>query len=350
MANRVGTNGNDTLNGTNENDSFWGLGGDDTMFGGFGNDTFFASAGSDTMIGGVGSDTVSYAGITAVADPYANNGVNASLTHGFGFEASTGVYDYYSSIENITGSNYNDHIEGDGNANILRGLAGNDHITGGAGADTLDGGEGTDALMYKNSSARVVVDLLNNTASGGDATGDVISNFEHLYGSAFNDVLSGTNGANTILGEGGSDTINARGGDDIVWAGDGNDVVNGGDGNDTLYGAEGNDTLIGGAGNDWIGGHVGNDVFTGGTGNDTFSFSEFWATGADRITDFDVSRDTIEFDVDSNGGSFAVGIANLNPYTFACDIIVALSNGGSVTLTGMHVSLVDDVANAIELV
>jgi Ca2+-binding RTX toxin-like protein len=347
MANRVGTNGNDILNGTNDNDFFWGLGGNDTMYGGFGNDTFFASEGSDIMIGGLGSDTVSYASI--VAEPVSNlntNGVQASLKYGFGHEVSTGVDDYYSGIENLTGSNYNDYLQGDGNANIIRGLAGHDRISGGAGGDTLEGGAGTDSLLYTDSSARVVVDLLNNTARGGDAEGDVISGFENLQGSAFNDVLSGTNGANVISGENGNDTINARGGDDTVWAGAGDDYVNGGDGNDELYGAEGNDTMIGGAGNDSISANVGNDIMTGGTGSDTFKFSNWWQTGSDKITDFDVSNDTIEY---SGGGSFGVGIANLNPYNFTCDIVVAFSNGGSVVLEDMHISLVDDVIGRIEL-
>jgi len=45
--------------------------------------------------------------------------------------------DTFISIENLTGSPYDDTVTGDGNANRLNGLAGNDTLTGGAGADTF---------------------------------------------------------------------------------------------------------------------------------------------------------------------------------------------------------------------
>ncbi len=262
MAIRNGTAGNDTLTGTNDADFFFAGAGDDTMFGGYGNDTFYASAGQDFMFGESGSDTVDYSAVTEQPSFLGFNGVYVVLQEGWGAELGTSARDYYSSIENVTGSNFNDAIQGDGNANIIRGLNGNDFIEGAGGADTLEGGNGIDGLIYATSNARVVVDLLNNTASGGHAAGDVISGFENLAGSSYSDILSGTNGANIIEGGEGNDAINAR---------------------------NGNDTIDGGRGN---------DVLTGGSGFDTFVFSTFDDnTGTDRIMDFDVDRDTIRFDV-----------------------------------------------------
>src|SRR6478735_3463086 len=52
--------------------------------------------------------------------------------------------DTYINIENLTGSNFDDRLEGLGNNNVLDGGAGNDILVGGAGADTLIGGSGID--------------------------------------------------------------------------------------------------------------------------------------------------------------------------------------------------------------
>ena len=46
-------------------------------------------------------------------------------------------------FEDLRGSNFNDTLTGDANANTLLGLGGNDTIEGGAGADVFSGGAGT---------------------------------------------------------------------------------------------------------------------------------------------------------------------------------------------------------------
>src|SRR5437762_989821 len=101
-----------------------------------------------------------------------------------------------------------------GGADTITGGAGDDTIEGGAGGDTLTGGAGTDTLVYSSSNAAVTVNLATNAASGGDAAGDVISGFENLTGSAFNDVLTGTSGVNVLDGGTGNDTITGGAGAD----------------------------------------------------------------------------------------------------------------------------------------
>ncbi|MGE9009800.1 hypothetical protein ACO2JO_14530 [Leptospira interrogans] len=54
---------------------------------------------------------------------------------------------------------------------------------------------------------------------GGDADGDVISGFENLRGSAFDDVLSGDAVANAINGGLGNDTVSGDGGNDVLDGG-----------------------------------------------------------------------------------------------------------------------------------
>ncbi len=308
--NRFGTSGDDTMHGSSADDVFFSGAGDDTMFGGQGNDTFMASAGSDFMFGEGGNDTVDYSQITSQASFNGHAlGVLVSLRDGAGFEIGGVGSDHYSSIENVTGSSFTDFIEGDGNANVIRGLDGDDFIEGGGGADTLEGGNGNDTLMYTQSGSRVVVDLLANTASGGDATGDVFSSFENLVGSGFNDRLSGTNGRNDISGGDGNDTINARGGDDTIEGGRGNDVM------------------------------------TGGTGRDTFVFNiQQEQTGVDHITDFDVNRDSINIEFQHGyTPTITMETGNFNFATMTLDVVLHMndSTGEAGTIILDDISLGD---------
>ena len=173
----------------------------------------------------------------------------------------------------INGDDGNDSISGGAGNDSILGGAGNDTIEGGAGADSLNGNSGMDTLSYANSSAAVTVDLGANTASGGDAAGDIIANFVNLIGSANADTLTGNNNANDIFGGAGQDSL---------FGGLGADTLTGGDGNDTLDGVDGNDSLVGG---------LGNDTLTGGAGNDRFVFDTLLnaTTNLDTITDFDAT-------------------------------------------------------------
>lgn len=94
---------------------------------------------------------------------------------------------------------------------------------GGSGADVLSGGLGIDTLTYKEPSGAVKVSL-EGFADWADANGDIISGFENLTGSMFNDDASG------------------NGNDNIIIGGLGNDILSGGAGADRLDGGSGNDT------------------------------------------------------------------------------------------------------------
>ena len=48
-----------------------------------------------------------------------------------------------------------------------------------------------DFVDYSTSSAAVSINLTTNTASGGDATGDVLQGVDGVIGSAYNDSLTG---------------------------------------------------------------------------------------------------------------------------------------------------------------
>ena len=66
----------------------------------------------------------------------------------------------------------------DAGANKLDGGAGNDFLKGGEGADYIDGGSGNDTVSYTGSGSGVNIDGSADTASGGDATGDVVDSMK----------------------------------------------------------------------------------------------------------------------------------------------------------------------------
>jgi Ca2+-binding RTX toxin-like protein len=219
-----------------------------------------------------------------------------------------------------TASAEGDFVVGDGNANTLDGLAGDDVISGLAGADTLRGGDGDDTLeggaggdtldggndsvtagllpdandntkaygdtiRYVRSTAAVNINLAAGTASGGQAASDVIvkdannvSTIENVVGSeGFGDTLQGDARANRLFGLGGNDALIGNAGNDVLVGGLGDDALTGGDGEDNLAGQEGNDTLAGGndkdllaggGGNDSLNGDAGDDILSGGDGDD----------------------------------------------------------------------------------
>src|SRR5215510_5603151 len=55
---KLGTSGDDTLNGTDQGEIFFGFGGNDTVFAGGGNDHAFGGRGNDLIFGGRGNDAL----------------------------------------------------------------------------------------------------------------------------------------------------------------------------------------------------------------------------------------------------------------------------------------------------
>jgi len=127
--------------------------------------------------------------------------------------------------------------------------------------------------------------------------------FEASYfGSAADDVIRDTGRADWVWGRKGDDVISGLRGEDILAGNKGNDRLFGGGQSDKLYGGQGRDVLKGGTGHDVLkGGNMrdildgqqGRDRLVGGDGKDVFQFRA--GDGRDRVTDFDVSADTLRF-------------------------------------------------------
>jgi len=265
-----GEDGNDTINAGGGIDRVYGGDGDDIQRGEGGNDQLYGSAGADQLNGGTGFDIANYRDATSAV----------SLNLGSGGTLGDAAGDSYFGIEAVYGSDFNDILAGNNSANelrgwdgddILNGAGGNDRLFGGAGADALNGGTGVDIAVYTDAASGVTLNLAT-VGTVGDAAGDTFSSIEWVWGSDFNDIITGDAANNRLEGRDGDDTLNGADGNDRLIGGEGNDIINGGNGVDTIFGQNGNDTLVGAAGNDFFFGSAGGDSISGGLDFDTVSY------------------------------------------------------------------------------
>ena len=178
-----GTDSGETLNGTTAYDLISAYGGDDVVYANSGNDIVYGGTGGDWLFGEIGNDS-------------------------------------------------------------LYGEDGNDMLLGEAGDDYMDGGNGIDFIDYYGASLGVTVNLSTTSAQDTGGAGiDTIINVENIYGSIYNDDLSGNSGDNVLSGYDGSD---------YIYGNAGNDTLYGDAGSDSLFGGAGDDTIDGGDGTDWV--------------------------------------------------------------------------------------------------
>jgi Ca2+-binding RTX toxin-like protein len=293
----IGGAGNDVLYGDDQN----GLasespGDEDTLYGGDGNDYLDGGRGDDILIGGAGADALhggvgffDPGGLDTASYETSATGITVSFSNP---RANTGdaIGDTYDLIENLTGSAFDDSLRGDSQANVIKGLAGNDTLIGGLGADVLDGGTGIDTASYVLSELAVTVDLADPSMnSGEDALGDTYVSIENLTGSANNDTLRGDAGANVIDG---------------------------------------------GAGDDILDGRAGNDRLTGGSGADRFVFKAGY--NADTITDFVSGEDRI--DLTAFAGLHTLSQVLALATQIGVNTVIDFGNGDTLTLRGISLT------------
>jgi Ca2+-binding RTX toxin-like protein len=139
---------------------------------------------------------------------------------------------------------------------------------GDASAQTFTATAGKDVLTYLASTSGVTIDLMLGKGFGGFAAGDIYDLsggwFEVIFGSNFNDIVIGTDNAETISGLNGNDQLFGNGGNDTLIGGDGDDLLVGGTGLDTYFGGNGNDNMVNTASA---------NAFDGGAGSDMVDYS-----------------------------------------------------------------------------
>lgn len=171
-----------------------------------------------------------------------------------------------------------------------------------------------------------------------------------LFGTADNDTVVDTVGANWLNGQGGRDVLKGKGGADTIF---------GGGGKDKLYGDKGNDTLKGGGGADKLFGGAGKDKMFGGAGADTFVFKAASDSKnnskADVIKDFESGVDHINLAAILTGATFigsagfaGAGPAEVRAVSSATETIVRIDVDGNgsadmkIILDGVTSVTVDD--------
>jgi serralysin len=397
MAVIIGTNDPDTLLGTIDADTITGLDGDDIINGDGGDDDINGGSGFDQLFGEDGNDRLTSTGFGA----FEGGAGNDILTAAIGGSLLGGDGDDVLSV-------------GFGNTYLAGGI-GFDTVTGGSDSDSIyvvdsdivDGGDGGFDVVFFDFRALVsgiTVDLTNVWSGGTGILGSgsirrIGAIGSLFYGSDFadtltigggiysflngtvlagggNDVVNGSDSAETLNGEGGNDTLRGRDGVDTIDGGDGNDTIEGGDGDDvlsggtgtnTLSGGNGTDTITAGSGVDTINGNDGDDVLrdgtgtavlNGGNGNDSITArgagtSIFGDGGNDRITiganasvNGGAGTDTVLFDFSAtsvslrlnlssfwSGGGIGFG-ANAITSIEAVDSLIIGSNANDVIVLG----------------
>ncbi|MGV3634752.1 MAG: beta strand repeat-containing protein, partial [Pseudorhodoplanes sp.] len=315
--NLTGGNGNDILRGDFQQNVIDGGAGDDLIEG---------RDGADTLVGGsngAAGDTVTYqnsaAGVT----------VDLSIQNGATAQTSAGDADgdVLSGFEHLTGSNLDDTLTGDGNANKIAGGDGDDTIDGGDGADTLDGGIGNDAILGGGGADKITGGVGDDVLNGG-------AGIDTLDGGTGFDIASfagaGAGVVATLGVNGKQTTVTAPAGSD----GAGDKIIN----CEGLEGSSFGDTLTGNALSNVLIGGGGADTLTGGLGVDNFQF-DAGSDGGDTITDFVQGTDRIVISGPGFGGT-------LDFYASGSQLASSFFVNGTVaTVNGMGQFLWDD-ANA----
>jgi Ca2+-binding RTX toxin-like protein len=260
-----GTSFGDTLEGNGGRNNLFGLGGDDTLIGhGGGSDQLSGGTGNDTYIFNPGDAPIASGGATVIEQP--NEGTDTIVLHGV-------------APSDVT-------ITDDSFGQFFIQYSPTDQIT-----------------------------VLGGSWSG--STGETAT-FEKI---AFDDgtVWDFSHGLNLInTNSGGS-----------VWGSGFDDTLSGGTGNDNLNGFAGNDTLYGGGGSDNL---------SGGAGADTFLFKAATAfTGETVITDFTASQgDVIDLrDALANFDPAANNISDFLSFSadFFGDTLIYANTDGTSTKT-----------------
>jgi Ca2+-binding RTX toxin-like protein len=272
-----GMEGNDTIYGMGGSDSISGGDGNDVIDGGIGNDTLDGGLGNDFMAGGLGNDTylISVTGTTSSGADTINDTSGTDLLK-LSVSSGGGVEFYRMGTSLFMNNQFGDSTEIQ-NFTSSRGTAG-------AGA--------IEKLQYLNGYTSTPTDF--SLALG-------------AVGGTGNDLVAGTQEADTLTGL------------------DGNDVLQGYIGFDSLDGGLGNDTLIGGAGN---------DVLSGGDGNDTYILWQFGnystgSSGVDTINDTVVGASDILQLFAYSGGGFDL-------YRSGTNMMVKNSSGDETTIRNFN--------------
>ncbi|NMR23943.1 hypothetical protein HH219_00025 [Pseudoalteromonas sp. NEC-BIFX-2020_015] len=271
-----GSSNADTIYGMSGNDYINGGAGFDSLYGGNGDDLIKTGKGwGDFVDGGEGNDTINFFGETSEQGVYArmDKGWATDYQNKFDYtwkeinskiESGELAADKFVNVENFTGTNFRDIIQGSSGDNIIKGAGGADYINGGLGSDTASyfgstvDGHGVNVRLDQGFSVSMAdrsslswKELLQAVKSG-QIEADKLVSIENAIGSKYNDAIQGDRFDNRLEGAQGNDFLNGGDGNDVLVGGSGIDRLVGGRGDDTFYADETDRPINGGQGFDLI--------------------------------------------------------------------------------------------------
>mgnify|MGYP002629681965 CR=1 FL=1 len=300
------SNYNDQVTGSDASQNFWLRAGNDQLDAGAGDDTIFTGSGSNVVDGSDGVDTVNYQDDGYDGAGPAAQGINANLATGI-ISNGFGGTDSVSNIENIIGSELNDTLVGDDNANSLFARGGDDIIHGGGGNDVLAGWSGNDIINGDDGDDAIIGDADDDTLSGGAGADTYIFNTFSVPDAAFGhdtitdfdvaedrlnlalfeisnladfQAIASDDGTNTTVKFDGDRSILLQNvtvaqltASNFIFAEGSGPSLTGTEDNDVLVGTPSNDFILGLGGNDSLEGLAGNDTLYGGDGRDLATYA-----------------------------------------------------------------------------
>ncbi|MEH1948148.1 MAG: calcium-binding protein [Nostoc sp.] len=300
MADIIGSNGNDTLQGTYNNA--------DTIKGLAGNDTIYPNGGKDTLSGGGGNDKFVYYYYN-----YTNNNTTIITDFGGVGKGTNPTAAVIAEVDTLefqgTGAIAQNLLLTQKGNNLEISFAGDAYITRFFDPPVILQNFALENLENLSKSTGATVDLGNILFDGETSTIDSfdVFNANSTQSTIFNkNTVTFLNDLkNNVSGfDNSDDVINGQGGDDLIDGLSGNDILRGGAGNDFLIGGVGNDTLVGGVGNDSL---TGNDTLVGGAGNDILNVE--FSTG-DNTLNGGVGDDVLDAGATSGNNFLSGGDGN----------------------------------------
>ncbi|TSA59813.1 MAG: calcium-binding protein [Sediminibacterium sp.] len=325
IENIIGSAYNDSLTGVDSGSKLDGGLGIDTLTGGLGNDTYFVTAG-DVVIDPSATDAD-----TVISNVDYVLGINLeNLTLLLGARAGIGN----DAVNTLTGNNGDNVLDGGMGADVLVGGAGNDTYIVDDTGDTITEkpNEGIDIVLSSvdfTLTGTGVNDVENLRLTGtGDinGTGNELNNI--IYANSGNNILNGDTGNDTLsyqFGATGGITVKLGKDSQQITGGSGNDIISN---FENITGSHYNDNLTGDGYNNTLDGGLGNDTMIGGFGNDTYIVNNI----ADKVTELpNQGSDTVLSNISYNLYNLAANVENL---TLADGVVNGTGNASNNTIKG----------------
>lgn len=211
-----GGDGDDQISDDRGYNSISGDIGDDVILGGERADRVFTGPGSDIVDGRGGPDSLHGDPHDAVAYVHSPENVSVNLQT-MTADDGWGSTDTLEGFSTVVGSMHDDTLVGSDRAEWFVPMQGDDDVL---------GSSETDVVAYLLADRGVAVDLGLGTAEG-EGT-DSLSDVEIVFGSPFDDTLTGSAPYNWLFGGEGNDTLDGVAGSDTIDGGPGSDECRGG--------------------------------------------------------------------------------------------------------------------------